>query len=79
MSRVRSPEELIAIPSVLILRAVRTRAKSVALKVTIPSLLSGMFMATRRCGDANTSCYGTTRCRKPLGWAVDRLTLQATL
>lgn len=36
------------IPSVLILRAVRTRAKSVALKVTIPSAFRGMFIATRR-------------------------------
>lgn len=35
-------------PSVLILRAVRTRAKSVALKVTIPSALRGMFIATKR-------------------------------
>lgn len=41
-------EQTNQIPSVLILRAVRTRAKSVALKVTIPSLLSGMFIATRR-------------------------------
>lgn len=36
-------------PSVLILRAVRTRAKSVALKVTVPSLLRGMFMPTSLC------------------------------
>lgn len=37
------------VPSVLILRAVLTRAKSVALKVTVPSLLRGMFMPTSRC------------------------------
>lgn len=37
-------------PSVLILRDVRTRANSVALKVTVPSELRGMFMATRRWG-----------------------------
>lgn len=35
-------------PSVLILREVRTSAKRVALKVTVPSELSGIFMATRR-------------------------------
>ena len=33
-----------AAPSVLILRAVLTRANRVALKVTVPSLLRGMFM-----------------------------------
>lgn len=37
-------------PSVLILSEVRTRANSVALKVTVPSELRGMFMATRRWG-----------------------------
>lgn len=36
-------------PSVLILRAVRTRANRVALNMTVPSLLRGMFIATRRC------------------------------
>lgn len=35
----------------MILRAVRTRAKRVALKVTVPSLFRGMFMPTSRCGD----------------------------
>lgn len=39
-----------ASPSVLILSAVRTRAKRVALKVTVPSLFRGMFMPTSRCG-----------------------------
>lgn len=37
------------LPSVLILRAVLTSAKRVALKVTVPSLFRGMFMHTRRC------------------------------
>lgn len=36
-------------PSVLILRAVRTRANRVALNMTVPSLLRGMFIDTRRC------------------------------
>lgn len=36
-------------PSVLILRAVRTRANRVALNMTVPSLLRGMFMATSLC------------------------------
>lgn len=36
-------------PSVLIFRAVLTRANRVALKVTVPSLLRGMFMATSLC------------------------------
>jgi len=36
-------------PSVLILRAVLTRANRVALKVTVPSLFSGMFIATSLC------------------------------
>lgn len=35
-------------PSVLIFKAVLTSAKSVALKVTVPSLFSGMFMEIRR-------------------------------
>lgn len=39
-----------ASPSVLILRAVLTRANSVALNITVPSLFSGMFIDTRRCG-----------------------------
>lgn len=36
-------------PSVLMRRAVRTRAKRVALNITVPSLLRGMFMDTSRC------------------------------
>jgi len=36
-------------PSVLILRAVLTRANRVALKVTVPSLFRGMFIATSLC------------------------------
>lgn len=49
-------------PSVLILSAVRTRAKRVALKVTVPSLFKGMFMPTRRCeGRAVTGCGAGTR------------------
>lgn len=34
------------VPSVLILSAVLTRANKVALKVTVPSLLRGMFIPT---------------------------------
>jgi len=41
------------VPSVLILSAVLTRANRVALKVTVPSLLRGMFMPIRRCGQEN--------------------------
>lgn len=41
---VLKPHEFV--PSVLILRAVRTSAKRVALNMTVPSLLRGMFMAT---------------------------------
>lgn len=37
-----------SVPSVLILSAVLTRANRVALKVTVPSLLRGMFIPTRR-------------------------------
>ena len=37
------------LPSVRMLREVRTRAKRVALKLTDPSALRGMFIATRRC------------------------------
>lgn len=36
------------LPSVLILRAVLTRANRVALNMTVPSLFRGMFMDTRR-------------------------------
>ena len=36
-------------PSVLIFKDVRTRAKSVALNVTVPSELRGMFIATSLC------------------------------
>ena len=36
-------------PSILILREVRMTAKRVAVKVTVPSGLRGMFMATNRC------------------------------
>lgn len=39
----------------MILRAVLTSAKRVALKVTVPSLFRGMFMHTRRC-TANNNC-----------------------
>ncbi len=35
-------------PSVLIFKAVLTSAKSVALKVTVPSQFSGMFMEISR-------------------------------
>ena len=35
---------------------VLTRAKSVALNVTDPSLLSGMFIDTRRCANSSVSC-----------------------
>lgn len=38
------------LPSVLILSAVLTNAKRVALNITVPSLFSGIFMETRRCG-----------------------------
>lgn len=38
------------VPSVLILRAVLTRANRVALKVTVPSLLRGMFIPTNLYG-----------------------------
>lgn len=38
------------LPSVLILSAVLTNAKRVALNMTVPSLFSGIFMETRRCG-----------------------------
>lgn len=38
------------LPSVLILSAVLTSAKRVALNMTVPSLFSGIFMETRRCG-----------------------------
>lgn len=51
-ARRRSPQQGTQehdLPSVLILRAVLTSAKSVALKVTVPSLFRGMFMHTRRC------------------------------
>lgn len=37
-------------PSVLILSDVLTSAKSVALNITVPSVLSGMFIATSLCG-----------------------------
>lgn len=36
------------IPSVLMRRAVRTRANRVALNITVPSLFRGIFMDTRR-------------------------------
>jgi len=36
-------------PSILILREVLMTAKRVAVKVTVPSGFSGMFMATNRC------------------------------
>jgi len=40
--------ESVCIPSVFIFREVRTSAKSVALNITIPSLLSGIFIVTSR-------------------------------
>lgn len=39
------------LPSVLILSAVRTKANSVALNITVPSLFRGMFIDTRRWGE----------------------------
>ncbi len=39
----------IDLPSVLILRLVLTKANKVALNITVPSLLRGMFMVTNRC------------------------------
>lgn len=36
------------LPSVLILSAVLTNAKRVALNMTVPSLFSGIFIETRR-------------------------------
>lgn len=48
-------------PSVLILRAVRTNANKVALNMTVPSLFSGMFMATRRCGTTDSSVSSSSR------------------
>lgn len=36
-------------PSVLILSDVLTNANNVALNITVPSVLSGIFMATSRC------------------------------
>lgn len=44
----KNPTMWICVPSVLILRAVRTRANRVALKVTVPSLFRGMFIPTSR-------------------------------
>lgn len=43
----------VSTPSVLIRRAVRTKAKRVALNITVPSLLRGMFMDTSRCRYTN--------------------------
>lgn len=37
------------LPSVLIFRAVLTKANKVALNMTVPSLFRGMFMATNLC------------------------------
>lgn len=49
-------------PSVLILRAVRTRANRVALNMTVPSLFRGMFIATRRCNHMQKSvCQSCTK------------------
>ena len=39
------------LPSVLMDREVLTKANSVALKFTEPSLFKGMFIETRRCSD----------------------------
>lgn len=52
-------------PSVLMRRAVRTRAKRVALNITVPSLLRGMFMDTSRCRctDKVSQVMCPTHCR----------------
>lgn len=43
------------LPSVFIFRAVLTKANKVALNMTVPSLFSGIFMATNLCeGEKNT-------------------------
>ena len=41
-----SVHDVASSPSVFIFKAVRTRAKSVALNMTVPSLFNGMFIAT---------------------------------
>jgi hypothetical protein len=38
-------------PSILILSDVRITANNVAVNVTVPSGLSGMFIATKRCNN----------------------------
>lgn len=48
--RLMCPPCVCLLPSVLILSAVLTRANSVALNITVPSLFRGMFIDTRRCG-----------------------------
>ncbi len=57
-------------PSVLMCRAVRTRAKRVALNITVPSLLRGMFMDTSRCGctDKVSQVMCLTHCRICTFW-----------
>jgi hypothetical protein len=45
----------------MILSEVRTRAKRVALKLTVPSLFNRMFIDTRRC--KQVKIYFTTNCR----------------
>jgi hypothetical protein len=59
----------------LILREVRMTANKVAVKVTVPSGLSGMFMATKRCNTVaaewnNTFVKGAGQCLElPIqGW-----------
>ena len=53
-------------PSILILSDVRMTAKSVAVNVTVPSGLRGMFMATNRCNIAHMVSWGTgVRIRTP--------------
>lgn len=71
------------VPSVLILRAVRTSAKRVALNMTVPSLFRGMFMATSLCRKKQPSWRLNVRgqgaaCRVGAD-LVEVKTLQATL
>lgn len=68
-------------PSVLIFRAVLTRANRVALKVTVPSLFRGMFMATSLCKKRERERQSKRQNREentPDGFCVCVCTLQAT-
>lgn len=58
-------------PSVLILRAVRTRANKVALNMTVPSLLRGMFIATRRCNRSTDYEGSMKKKEKAMNWYVN--------